>query len=59
MASLLARPQAWRALSTALLVVFVISFLVSGFSVPGWGWIALILSGVTFAVELVLLRRAK
>ncbi len=59
MASLVARPSAWRALSTALLAVFVVSFLVSDFSVPGWGWIALILSGVTFAVELVLLRRAK
>jgi hypothetical protein len=48
-------PAFWRAVSTALLVVFAISFLVAGFSVPGWGWIALLLSGVTFGVELVLL----
>lgn len=46
----------WRAISTALLVLFAISFLVSRFSVPQWGWYALILSGVTFAIELALLR---
>lgn len=48
-------PAFWRALSTALLVVFAISFLAAGFSVPGWGWIALLLSGVAFGVELVLI----
>jgi len=46
----------WRALSTALLILFAVSFLVSRFSVPQWGWYALILSGVTFAIELALLR---
>jgi hypothetical protein len=51
----LATPSFWRAVSTALLIVFALSFLVGGFAVPRWGWIALLLSGVTFAVELVLL----
>ena len=46
----------WRAISTVLLVLFAVSFIVSRFSVPQWGWYALILSGVTFAIELVLLR---
>ena len=45
----------WRALSTAFFVAFVVSIVVEGFSgVPGWGWIALIASGVTFAIELAL-----
>jgi len=53
-------PKRWRALSTALFVVFLISWAVEGFdSVPGWGWIALILSGVTFAVELALVARER
>lgn len=46
----------WRAISTVLLVVFAVSFIVSRFSVPQRGWYALILSGVTFAIELLLLR---
>ena len=46
----------WRAVSTVLLVFFAVSFVVSRFSVPQWCWYALILSGVTFAIELVLLR---
>lgn len=50
-----ATPAFWRAVSTALLVLFAISFLVAGFSVPGWGWVALLLSGVTFGVELALI----
>ena len=47
-----------RALSAVLFVLFIASFLVSGFSVPRWGWIALIASGVTFAVELALMARS-
>ena len=54
--SLLADAGFWRAISTALLVAFALSFLVGRFSIPQWGWYALILSGVTFAIELVLLR---
>lgn len=52
----LADAQFWRAISTVLLVLFAVSFLVSGFEVPTWGWYALILSGVTFAIELALQR---
>jgi len=48
-------PAFWRLVSTVLLVAFAVSFLVGGFSVPRWGWIALILSGVTFGVELALI----
>ena len=51
----LGRARTWRAISTAFLIVFVVAFVVEGFSVPTWGWIALILSGVTFGVELALL----
>lgn len=44
----------WRALSTVFFVAFLVSLAVEGFSgVPGWGWWALIASGVTFAIELV------
>ncbi len=57
--TLLARPSFWRALSTVLLIAFAISFLVGGFSVPGWGWIAFLLSGVTFAIELLLAAAAR
>jgi hypothetical protein len=57
--TLLARPSFWRALSTALLVAFAVSFLVGGFAVPGWGWVALLLSGVTFAIELALVAAAR
>ena len=46
----------WRAISTVLLVLFALSFVVSRLSVPQWGWYALILSGVTFAIELLVLR---
>lgn len=46
----------WRAVSTVLFVAFLISFLIGRFSVPQWGWYALILSGITFAIELALLR---
>ena len=53
--AMLARPSFWRALSSVLLVAFAASFLIGGFAVPGWGWIALLLSGVTFAIELALI----
>ena len=51
----LTNPSTWRALSSALLVVFAVSFLVAGFEVPRWGWIALLLSGVAFAIEMLLI----
>ena len=57
--SLLADSGFWRAVSTALFVLFVVSFFVGRFSIPQWGWYALILSGVTFAVELLLLRSGR
>ena len=57
--SLLVDAGFWRALSTALLVVFAVSFLVERFSIPQRGWYALILSGVTFAIELILLRAGR
>jgi hypothetical protein len=53
----LARVDVWRAVSTIALAAFVVSFFVGGFSVPGWGWVALLLSGVAFGVEQVLVRR--
>lgn len=54
----LATARFWRALSTVLFVVFLVSLAVEGFSeVPGWGWLALIGSGATFAVELALVAR--
>ena len=56
---MLARPSFWRAVSTVLLAVFAVSFLVGGFSVPRWGWIALLLSGVTFAIELLLIAASR
>ncbi len=57
--SLLLDAGFWRAVSTALLVAFAVSFLVGRFSIPQWGWYALILSGVTFAIELVLVRTGR
>ena len=57
--TLLARPAFWRALSTVLLIAFAVSFLAGGFSVPGWGWIVLLLSGVAFAIELLLIPAAR
>ena len=48
-------PHAWRLLSTAFLLAFFVGLILGG--PPGWAWIALILSGVTFAVELLLIRR--
>ena len=48
-------PRAWRLLSTVLLVVAIVGIVLG----DAWGWWALILSGVTFVVELVLLRRER
>jgi len=45
--------KTWRALSSILLAVFVAALLV-GPGVPQWGWIALLASGVAFAIELLL-----
>lgn len=56
---MIADPKAWRGLSSLLLVVFIAALLVGGSGMPQWGWIALIGSGVAFAVELVLLRRER
>lgn len=50
-----ASPKAWRLASTVLLVVAIVGIVLG----DAWGWWALILSGVTFAVELVLLRRER
>ncbi len=50
-----ADPKTWRLLSTLALVVAVLGLVLSA----GWGWIAFLVSGVTFAVELVLVRREK
>lgn len=55
---MIADPKAWRGLSSLMLVV-VIAALLIGPGMPQWGWIALIGSGVAFAVELVLLRRER
>ncbi len=52
----ISRPATWRAISTALLVVFVVALALEGFDgMPGWGWIALIGSGVTFGIEVLLM----
>lgn len=49
----MATAKFWRAISSVLLVVFLLAWALEGFdSVPGWGWIALIGSGVAFAIEL-------
>ncbi len=50
-------PKAWRALSTVLLVVGIAGLLLGGDDLQQLGWFALIASGVTFGVELLLLRR--
>lgn len=50
----MATARFWRAISSALFVLFLVAWAIEGFDrVPGWGWIALIASGVTFAIELV------
>jgi len=52
---MLSNPHRWRLLSTALLVVFIAGLIAGG--PPEWAWVALLASGVAFAVELVLIRR--
>jgi diacylglycerol kinase len=52
----LSDPKAWRAVSTLLLVVFIAGLLLG---TPQWAWLALIGSGVTFAVELLLMARQR
>lgn len=54
---MIGNPKAWRALSTALLIVGVAGLLFGGDDLERVGWFALIGSGVTFGVELLLLRR--
>jgi len=56
--SALADPKIWRGLSSLLLVVFIAALLVGADGIPQWGWFALIGSGLAFAVELLLGRRA-
>ena len=50
-----ADPKLWRLLSSLALVVAIVGLLLSA----SFGWVAFALSGVFFAVELVLVRRAK
>jgi len=45
----------WRALSTAALLVAVLGLVLSA----SFGWIAFLVSGIFFAVELVLVRRER
>ncbi len=53
---MLSDPKAWRAVSTVLLVVFVVGLFVG---TPQWAWLALLGSGVTFGVELLLVARRR
>ena len=55
MPSSLADPRLWRLLSTVALGVAVLGLVLSA----SFGWIAFLLSGVFFAVELVLVRRKR
>ena len=48
-------PRLWRLLSTLALVVAVVGFIAGA----GFAWVAFLLSGLLFAVELVLLRRER
>lgn len=48
-----ADPRLWRALSTVALGAAVVGLILSA----SFGWIAFLLSGVCFAVELMLVRR--
>ena len=53
---MLTSPSTWRAISTATFVLFLLAWALEGCDgVPTWGWIALIVSGVTFGVELALM----
>ena len=53
----LANPKLWRAISTVLLVAGIVGLILG----HAWGWIALILSGVTFGVEygLIFVQRSR
>jgi len=48
-------PKFWRLLSTVALVVAVLGLVLSA----SFGWIAFLLSGLFFVVELILARRAE
>ncbi len=48
-------PKLWRLLSTAMLALAVLGLVLSA----SFGWLAFALSGVFFAVELVLARRGR
>ena len=50
-----ADPRTWRLLSTVALAVAILGLVLSA----SWGWLAFLLSGVFFAVELVLARRER
>ena len=53
---MLGSPATWRAISSATFVLFLVAWALEGFDgVPTWGWIALIVSGITFGVELALM----
>jgi len=54
----LSDPKTWRGLSSLLLVVFIVALIIGGSDIPQWGWLALLASGLTFAVELLLMRRS-
>ena len=55
MTTSLADPRLWRALSTVALLVAVLGLVLSA----PFGWIAFLVSGIFFAVELVLVRRER
>ena len=48
-------PKLWRLLSTVALLVAVLGLILS----ESFGWIAFLLSGILFVVELLLVRREK
>lgn len=50
-----ADPKLWRLLSTVALAVAVLGLILSA----AFGWVAFLLSGIFFVVELVLARRGR
>ena len=48
-------PKLWRLLSTVALLVAVLGLILSS----SFGWVAFLLSGIFFVVELVLVRRER